>query len=530
MWWTALTAMLLALVVPVLAVRVPPLPDYPNHLARCFFLAFGAGDPVLGRMLVARWTIIPNLAMDLLLPPMMHVMPPLVAGRVVVALALLLPATGAIALHRACFLRRSWWPLGVGLVCYNTLFLLGTLNFQLSAGVALWGGACWVTLRRRRAVWALPTGAGFALLCFVFHLFGFGLFAALVIGAEAAALSSWRNWPDLWQRGAALVGVVIGPMVLLAVSPLAGTAGGARWPSLGRKLGMLLVPFMGHVPWAGLLEAVGLALLMATWMWRGRLMMAPMLRVAGPLLLGAFMAMPTAYKGGYWIDARVPVLGGFVLFALIDMKPLAQREAAIVAVALAGAFLWRMAFVTAFWRGEQPMITGVREVLVQVTPGSRVLVVDGQPHPRRWDGWAAAPHGVASHGFGVDYLHYGAFALIDRKAFWSDMFTLDGQQPLVPRAAYLSAGDGGADPFPPLRALAPSAASAQSSDRHLWMNGWPAKFQFLLVINPAPGIDLATELPRYLQLLDRRKMAELYRIPPAVTWSSGSRDLGFGVR
>ena len=513
-WWIALGAMLLALVVPVLAVPVPPLTDYPNHVARCFFLAFRARDPVLSRMLVPRWDIIPNLAMDLMLPPLMHVLPSLVAGRVVVALTLLLPATGAIALHRACFRRRSWWPLGVGLVCYNTLFLLGTLNFQLSAGVALWGGACWVVLRGRRSLWALPVGAGFALLCFVFHLFGFGLFAALMIGCEAAALRAGRGWPDMWRRGAHIGCVCIVPVVLFARSPLAGAAGGARWPSLGRKLEMLLAPVMGHAPWVGLLVALGTALLIAIWARRGRLLIAPLLRTVGPLLLGAFVAMPTAYKGGYWIDARVPVLGGFLLFALVDVRTLARREASIVAIALAGVFAWQIASITAFWSAEQPDIASVRRALTQVTPGSRVLVVDGSSHPRHWGGWGTAPHGVATHAFGVDYLHYGAFALIDRRAFWSDMFALDGQQPVIPRALYLSAGDGGAGVLRQAGTLAASADAAPTTGGPTFMNGWPRKFEFLLVLNAVPGANLAARFPRYLELLDRRGTAELFRIRP----------------
>jgi hypothetical protein len=91
-WWISLALMLTALLVPILATEVPPLTDYPNHLARCYVLAFGQADPVLSQMFSTHWQIIPNIAVDLLLPALMHVFSPLVAGRIILAFCLLLPA------------------------------------------------------------------------------------------------------------------------------------------------------------------------------------------------------------------------------------------------------------------------------------------------------------------------------------------------------------------------------------------------------------------------------------------------------
>jgi hypothetical protein len=93
--------------------------------------------------------VIPNLATDLILPPIMRVVPPLLAGKLVAALTVLLPTTGSIVLSRACFGRLSFWQLGAGFAAYNTLFLFGMLNFQLAVGVALWGAAAWVATSAR---------------------------------------------------------------------------------------------------------------------------------------------------------------------------------------------------------------------------------------------------------------------------------------------------------------------------------------------------------------------------------------------
>src|SRR5712672_732238 len=61
LWWTALFALCLVLVAPLAVVDVPPLLDYPNHLARAYILAHGLADLHLSQMYVPHWAIIPNL-------------------------------------------------------------------------------------------------------------------------------------------------------------------------------------------------------------------------------------------------------------------------------------------------------------------------------------------------------------------------------------------------------------------------------------------------------------------------------------
>ena len=61
----ALTGVCVLLLAPLTLVDMPPLMDYPNHLARMYALAFSGQDPVLARFFAPHWAIIPNLALDL---------------------------------------------------------------------------------------------------------------------------------------------------------------------------------------------------------------------------------------------------------------------------------------------------------------------------------------------------------------------------------------------------------------------------------------------------------------------------------
>jgi hypothetical protein len=101
LWWLSVIGLCAVLLAPLLIVDVPPLLDYPNHLARAFLLASLPQDPVLAQFYAARWSIIPNLALDLVAPPLMQVLPVHVVGRLLIAAAVLLPALGAIAYNAA---------------------------------------------------------------------------------------------------------------------------------------------------------------------------------------------------------------------------------------------------------------------------------------------------------------------------------------------------------------------------------------------------------------------------------------------
>ena len=73
---------------------------------------------------------------------------------------LLLNLAGVVALHRAWFGRRSFWPLASGLVGYNSGFLLGFLNWQIGSGLAMLFAAAWLTRRDQKQRLAIAHSTG----------------------------------------------------------------------------------------------------------------------------------------------------------------------------------------------------------------------------------------------------------------------------------------------------------------------------------------------------------------------------------
>ena len=104
------------------------------------------------------------------------------------------------------------------------------------------------------------------------------------------------------------------------------------------------------------------------------------------------------------------------------------RSRAVFAVSLLVLFIIKIGFITIVWLGAQQDVADVRQVIRPVIAGSRVLVLDNpgptpsMPLNRRLS--RRIPR--------VDptYWHYAAFLLLDRDAFWSDMFSQKSQQPI----------------------------------------------------------------------------------------------------
>ncbi len=98
---TAAVILLGIALIPVILVQIPPLVDYPNHMARMHILADASRSPSLTQYYEIHWNILPNLAMDLVVPPLIRFMPIETAGKVFIGLIFALLVGGVMAFHAA---------------------------------------------------------------------------------------------------------------------------------------------------------------------------------------------------------------------------------------------------------------------------------------------------------------------------------------------------------------------------------------------------------------------------------------------
>lgn len=506
-WRWLLTAALLAIVlmIPFVLVDVPPVLDYPNHLARYFVLAH-PDDPVLSRMYEISWAILPNLGMDVLGAALLRVTDLHVAGRILLAMSLLAPVLGAALYHRAVFREWSWWPLASGLIAYNGAFFLGFMNFLLSLGLALMAAAMWIALAHRNMrLVQVACGALAAAVLFFCHIFGVVFFAVLIGAHEASLL-----W-DRYKSGAlaardvvitALAGAAaLSPaLVLYLLSPLnAGPAAVGEWKGLA-KLWRILAPFMTTS--AELTLITGVAVLSLLILFRRKLELAPGLPLAMAALLLAFVAAPSSLKGGTFVDLRFAMMMGLLLFAGIQPR-LTAREGAFAAIAIGLLIAARTFHIGSTWIDHRQDLADVRAAIAKVEPRARVLAARGRPgHIVGTEPEARALPGI----YRLDG-HLGALLVAERKAFFPLLFADPAQQPLTVRPPFDRIAQPLVEPAEWLW-LSEQPLSSDAQLRARYLAQWQRDFDYVLLIDAPADVQPHPAL----SLLYSGNYARLYRV------------------
>jgi hypothetical protein len=449
-WWFVLFALCCVLLAPLSIADVPPLLDYLNHLARLYALAFVPDDPILARFFALRWGIIPNLALDLTVPPLLRIFPVHDVGRVVAGVILLLPVFGAVAYHRALNGRLSYWPLASVLFVYNASSLRGFLNFVSSVGLALLLAAVWVAWRDTRPRLAILSAAVGAVALFFCHLTGLLFFAILIGGNELVWLRTMRfGGAEMWRRIAAVIVVFTAPLLLYAVSHLGGMQSDPDFRSLTGKAFAALYPVINYYWPLDLLTAAVCVMVPAVCLVKRWCTMQLRAAVAVVVLLILFLVAPVAFKGTNDLDTRFIIMAAFAIPAAIKPIALPNRAAWTIGCLFLLLFAARMTVLVLAWQNWAGELSAFRTVIAPVQPGDVVMTVKtpARPEPYLWT--SAAPGGSLSDGTIVD-MHLPGLLVIEHDAFWPFLFDNLSQQPILKREPYRAAAemtDGSADPI-----------------------------------------------------------------------------------
>jgi hypothetical protein len=495
----ALAVLYAILLAPLALVDVPPLLDYPNHLARATVLAFGAADPVLSRMYASHWAIIPNLGTDLVLPPLLHVLPIHLAGRLVVGCAILLPVFGTIAYSRATFGTRTAWPLASGLVAYNATLLLGFVNFIAAIGIALLLAAAWITWRNRAPRRTLAMAVIGTVALFFCHLMGLVFFYALIAGYELAWIGAHRTErPAQLARVVALMPLVAVPLGLYLLAPLALLPADTEFSSLPDKARHLAFPFVNYILTLDIVMACAVGAFLLACIAMGRCRVTPSSSLALLVIACLYLAAPSAVKGTFFVDIRFVIMLGFLLFGAVLPTDLPRAAAFAAVTVFTLLFTIRMAIVVLAWDGYRHDVEDMRAVIATVAPGSRVFVASVSPEeaPDYWRN--GPPSRRLSNGIRTDS-HLPALLLIERRAYWPFLFDNPSQQPV--------------ETLSPYRELAERAGS-MPDHRVLAVRGMVnlCGFDYVLLLEAGAEPGLSDFAADRLLLVARSDFAALFRI------------------
>ena len=442
---TAGCALLCIALLPLSIVEIPPLVDYPNHLARMHILVDGGRSFWLSQYYEIHWDLLPNLSMDIVVPPLTRIMSVEQSGKVFIGLTFALLAGGTMALHGALHQRWSPWPLLAFFFLYNSVFLWGFLNYLFGLGLAFLACALWVKLRTRPAHMVIPLFVAIAVVLCVAHLFAFATFALIISSYE---LSQWwllpnRSTQSAWTVGWKIAPVMIVPVVLLTLMPTFNVTP-ADYPLWLR--GAPPPPLVSYLPPAAKIEAlkgtlrtehrlldritvIALMGLVGVALVRRRVILLPEMFLPLCVIALAAMAMPHTIGTTAVVDIRMPIV--FVLLAIgsTDCREVSRGWVIPVALALSILFVVRMAFITQDWRETDRHYQQFKQSLDRLPEGTRLL---SAIKLSSFDHWSPAEGQIPEP---MPLVNLSCWGIIRRSAFVSNLFAAPGQQPVRLRPA-----------------------------------------------------------------------------------------------
>ncbi|MDR3376277.1 MAG: hypothetical protein P4L98_21350 [Ancalomicrobiaceae bacterium] len=481
---------------PILLVRVAPLADFVNHLSRMHVIAVAGKDPFLDAFYRIDWSVLPNLAMDLVVPMLARLTNVYVAGQAFLVAMVLLLVTGPMAISYSLTRRINAWPLVGFLFLYNGVFLTGLVNYLAGVGIGMWGLAVWILLRERHLALRMVVSALFVLALFFCHLSAVGLY-----GLSIGAFELW-DWYRRGRRfGLAELKVVVAlavpaiPIVpLLMMSPTWGLALDYEWSSQSKLDGLMtVIRIYSDTLDMGL---IGLAALAFAWgVQRRFIRFHPAALPYALISVAVYMALPNVLFGSYMGDQRLAIA---MVLTLIGFGRLETNEKqiriALLVIVVAFSTI-RFVDVGVHWVHLGRIYEQFRVALTKVPIGSKILV-------------AYADDEESDESDRDALSHAACLGIIERSSLVSTAFTVKGKQVMTVRDEYRARVDT-EDGFPPTVSRLLVGSESEDDGGNYW-DDWEENHDFIVVLYGAQ--DTATPDPDELEEVASGDGFKLYKI------------------
>jgi hypothetical protein len=417
-YWITLAAVLAVLLALLWFPEYNTFLDFPFHLARTWALHVYDGTPFFRDVLIRAIEPIPNLAIDLLVPPLLNFLPPLVAGKVFLSLIVILFAAGCHALATTIHGRPSWMVPIAAFMAFNSPFLAGFVNSAFSLSLFLVALAVWLRVSRHWTVsgWLMITCL--ATLVYLSHLSGFVFLGASV--GICVLVEVLRRRPFRIRAADVFAFSIFLPAVAIQLYPWANrlkTDSPVVWGNLSEKLLGLGAVFLGFRydvdAFAVLLlaAAAGVALI------KGKVRFEPLLFSLACFFFAASFICPNELGGSSGVDNRFSP-AAFVFLFLSFRATLPKKTAYIVMSLALTAQLIRMGDIG--WHLNRTSAAAARMIpaLEQAAPNSRIYTL------------FLRPDDIKAEKQLRGNVHLASYSLILTQSISSDYFALRGVQPL----------------------------------------------------------------------------------------------------
>jgi hypothetical protein len=417
--------------IPVLLAPLLPTIDFYDHISRYFVLSHLKDSAFLRESFEANWSILPNIAMDVLAMLFMDKLDGFSGAKIVALIIFGVQYFGVIFFNRVLTGRINVLvAVLTAPLLYSFIFTWGFANFLLGLGLVFWGAGAWLALRNRFAL-AVAVGVVAGVAIFLTHGVAFALYGILLGCFELGFLFTGQTPLRIVVRNmAGLAAQAVIPTVLFLASSTVGAAGGVtnaaasaqQLSAQGR-----LFDRLNEIAWyraqtiVRVAEGPSLAFDIVTfvlvgaaiaWLIRqGRLRVPRVAWCAIAVGLMLVALVPPAMFGVGYVSDRIPLFLAFLLVGTLSFQPGDGRTAAwLVPVGLLVALaVVRIGAITYDWRRYDRDLAAYDSVVSELPPHQVVGYLNVQPEhrgsgPRRCEMYGpllVSAHGHASQLFAI---------------------------------------------------------------------------------------------------------------------------------
>jgi hypothetical protein len=399
-----------SLLLPLWAVRYPPLLDYPDHLARSFII-FHLDDPAyrFRTLYSIEWGPYPYLGMDVMLVGLQHLLPAEAAGRVLLSICVLLVPVAAWWFLRQANPGHDALAVWTLLLSYSTFFLEGFVNFQLGLGLCFFALGSWLRYLKEPTISHWVPVLVLVTCTYLTHLYAFGICGFVLLAYTFA--SRIRLRPLFWSCALFLPGVL-----MFFLSRIAAYN--------GKEVRLRSLPHKVFAARAALLHGYSLRLelltfwaivicVVAAWMHNRQFRWNRVWVIALVALIGLYLTLPNEIGESWLIDVRVIPALFIVLLAAAKLGP-RQRWLALVGLLMFGL---RTVDIVRNFKLQQIAVAPMHDAIQMLPRNVRMLPIIN----------IDIVNDDLLHQL---YAHFWAYAIIQRGVLAPGLFELPGQTPL----------------------------------------------------------------------------------------------------
>ena len=408
-YYAALLIVLLAILAPMWVVDYPGMVDYPNHLVRCYILAHYHDNLIWQQRYFLDHSPVPNLAIDLIVTPLLRILPLLVAGKVFLSLTAALYVLGCSAVGRAVTGKPNWLALLCAFTFYNSALLYGFVNYVFGIGVFLCIFAFWLRIRNAMTPLRLLVCCLLSMVAYFTHL---SSIAILGVACVTIALLDFIRDHRIRRLFVNVIWLATPVLLMVGFMKSNGRVGILEWSTVGGKLINLLSPVRSY---SVAVDAGIIAVLIVCAVVILRGCKVHSIAVVSLVLLLLFLITPKTLFTSTSADSRY-VIPCYLMLVLSIEPRWGRWQKAALAVALA-AMLVRTGSITSNW--------------LTINHRNQQVLAMGDGLPAGAHIYALQPVSSISAKLDRGFVHVIEFWTISHGADISTLFALPGQQPLV---------------------------------------------------------------------------------------------------